>query len=155
MTVVARRVRATPARTGVETWRFIVDLVALSDSDAWKLLSAAEGVVGCLIADETPKDAPIVVAGCGPRLRVYCLYGSDAIAGDDSDEEGLTWNPTEDSWQMWVPVSAEDHEWVSSALKKLGPRIVAYDPQREEPGVETRASARAQLEVNEEAFKRS
>ena len=155
MTVVARRVRATPARTGVETWRFIVDLVAPSDSDSRKLLSGAEGVLGCLIADETPRDAPIVFAGCGPRLRVYCLYGSDAIAGDDSDEERLTWNPTEDGWQMWVPVPAEDHEWVSSALKKLGTRIVAYDPQREEPGEEARTSARGGLEVNVEAFKRS
>lgn len=154
MTVVARRVRSTPIRTGVETWQFVVDLVASKSDDARRELLAVEGVAACLIVDEVPKEAPIVVAGSGPRLRVYCLYDDEAIGGESASEESLSWDPTEKDWQVFLPVSREEMSWVSASLKKLGSRVVAYDRDADERAGESSAERGAEFRVDVEAFKR-
>jgi len=153
MSVIARRIRATPERSASEVWAIITDLIAAPDAPAQKDLAAAAGVGASTIADETPKEAPIVVAGCGPRLRIYCLYGEDAISGEGSNEAALNWDPTEGDWMMWLPASKEDIAWMKAELGKLTPRITAYDSEAEEPGEKAEPS-RASLSINLEAFKR-
>lgn len=153
MSVIARRIRATPERSGSEVWAVITDLIAAADAAARKDLVAASGVAASTIADEMPKEAPIVVVGCGPRLRIYCLYGEDAISGEGSNETALNWDPTEGDWKMWLPASKEDLDWMKAVLDKLAPRITAYDPQTDEPG-NTAQPSRAEFSINLEAFKR-
>ena len=127
MTVVARRFAASPIRTASETWNAIINLISTEGSDARKELESVRGVMASLIADEAPRDAAIVVAGNGPRLRIYCLYGSDAVDGDDRDERALSWEPVEGDWSMQVPCDGDDLEWVKTAIEKASSRIIAYD----------------------------
>jgi hypothetical protein len=70
MSTIARRIRATPERPATEAWAVIVDLISEQGSAARKDLEAVSGIASCLIADETPKESPIVLAGAGPRLRI-------------------------------------------------------------------------------------
>ena len=146
MSVIARRIRATPERPAVDTWRFIVSL-------ARRELEAVGGVAACLIADEVPKEAPIVLAGSGPRLRIYCLYGEEALTGEGSNETDLTWDPTVAEWMMWLPTAGEDLEWVRTQLAKVGKRIVAYDPEREKAGSALPSGDRVEVAINVDAFK--
>jgi hypothetical protein len=156
MSVIARRIRATPERSALEAWNVITDLISQPGSLAREELDAAGGVAACLIADETPKESPIVVAGSGPRLRIYCLYGEDAVVGEDANETALTWDPTDGEWKMWLPGPREDFQWVSRELAKRGTRIVVYHVEKGEPeGDAARPEGReANLVVNVEAFKR-
>ena len=133
----------------------IVGLISAPGSAARTELNAASGIAACLIADETPKESPIVVAGVGPRLRIYCLYGEDAVTGEDADESPLSWDPTDGHWKMWLPAASEDLEWVKRELAKRGTRIVTYELEKGEPeGDSTRPEGReASLAVNVEAFK--
>lgn len=153
MSVTARRIRATPQRSASEVWAIIADLIAAPGAPAREDLAAASGAAASTIADEVPKEAPIVVAGCGPRLRIYCIYGEDAISGEGSNEAVLSWDPTEGDWMMWLPASKEDLDWTKAELEKRTPRITAYDPEAEEPGDKTQAS-RAEFSINLETFKR-
>lgn len=154
MTTVARRIRATPERSAVETWTFIVKLISTSGSAARRELEAVTGVGACIIADEVPKQAPIVVAGSGPRVRLYCLYGEDAITGDDSNEADLASNPTDGDWTMWLPTSSEDIKWVAAELAKHGKRIVGYDLLEEKPGDSSKEEDRSELKINVEEYKK-
>ena len=155
MSVIARRIRATPERSGVEAWAVITDLISQPGTLARKHLDAVNGVAACLISDETPKDSPIVVAGSGPRLRIYCLYGQDAVIGEDAEEGALSWDPTEGDWKLWLPAPREDYDWVSRELAKRGTRIAGYELEKGEPeGDAARPKGRAaNLSINVEAFK--
>jgi hypothetical protein len=156
MSVIARRIRATPERSGTAAWNVITNLISQCDSLARRELETAAGVAACLIADEAPKESPIVIAGSGPRLRIYCLYGDDAVAGEDANEAPLTWNPTDGDWRMWLPAPREDVEWVSRALARTGRRVAGYDLERGEPeGEAARPQGReANLSIDVEAFKK-
>lgn len=139
----------------MEVWRFVEDLISQANSEAWKELERVAGVVASLIAEEAPKESPIVVAGSGPRLRIYCIYGEDAVTGEGSNEAALTWDPTAGDWRMWLPASGEDIDWVKGELGKLSKRIMAYNFEEEEPGSNADAEgARPALTVNLEAFRR-
>jgi hypothetical protein len=155
MSTVARRIRATPERSATGAWRVIEDLISTAGSDARKELDRVAGVAASLIAEETPKDHPIVVAGSGPRLRMYCLYGEDAITGDGSDENTLSWDPTAGDWRMSLPAAADDIKWVKAELAKHSKRITAYNLEKEKPGDEVETEGRsASLSVDHEAFNR-
>lgn len=154
MTVVARTIRSTPYRTSVETWRFIADLIASSSESARLELAAIEGVAASLIADEVTEQAPIVVAGSGPRLRIYCIYGEVAIGGEGASEEALTWDPTKDDWHVHLPVSEEEMEWVSASLKKIGSRVVAYNCDEDERAGTSTDQRKADFRVDVEAFRK-
>lgn len=155
MSIVARRIRATPERSAVEVWRLVENLISQAGSDARGELEGAAGVAASLIADEAPKESPIVIAGCGPRLRIYCVYGEDAVTGEDSNEADLAWDPTAGDWSMWLPASGEDIEWVRAELAKRSKRIMAYNLEEEEPGTYTETeNARSAVSVNLEAFRR-
>ena len=154
MSTIARRIRATPERPATEAWEVIVGLISEPGSAARKELDAVSGIASCLIADETPKDSPILVAGVGPRLRIYCLYDEAAVTGEDADETALSWNPTDGNWKMWFPAAREDLDWVQRELAKRGSRIVAYELEKGEPeGEAARPEGRQAIAVNVEVFK--
>ncbi len=127
MTVVARCFASTPARTSGETWEKIVSLISKESSEARRDLESAAGIAASIIADEIPKQAPFILAGNGPRLRIYCVFGEDAIVGDDCDERDLSWNPTDCTWRLLLPCAKEDIEQVQKALREKSARILAYD----------------------------
>src|SRR3546814_224340 len=81
MTTVARRTfSSTPQRDAHQTWTAIVDLLTQGNTGAARSdLLAVSGVAASVIADQAPKDAPIVVTCDGPRTRIYCLYDDDAL----------------------------------------------------------------------------
>ena len=126
-TLIARRFAATPQRTGSETWRAILDLIASGDSDSRRELEGVSGIIAGVIVSEILKDHPLVISGNGPRLRVYCVYGQDAVTGEDCSEDALSWNPTDGDWAMLVPCEPEDIQWMSGALTKRSSRIGLYD----------------------------
>jgi hypothetical protein len=127
VTVIARRFRANPARTAGQTWEAITDLVCGDDKAKAEFLHVA-GVAASLIADEALRQSAIVVAGTGPRLRVYCLYDEDALDGEDANEDPLSWSPTEAGWKTYLPCPTADLSWVSAALSSKGTeRFEAYD----------------------------
>jgi len=154
MTVIARRFASTPARSAGETWERIVALISCAGSEPRGELEAVAGIAASIIADETPRESPIVVTGEGPRLRVYCVYGEDAIVGDDCDESALTCNPTEGEWCLFLPCSAEDMDWVKRALEQGSTRVRAYDAEKgiPETGSGKTSGDRATFSVNIEEF---
>src|SRR6266536_2943872 len=126
-TVVARRVAATPARSAADAWRVIVSLVAPAGSEARQELDRVGGVAMSLIADEAMRDSPIEVVGVGPRLRIYCLYDTEAILGEGASEGPLAICPTDGSWLMSLPCPKEDLDWVQEALSRVSTRVTARD----------------------------
>ena len=131
MTVVARRFSSTPSRTSAETWEAILTVISRNGSEARSELESVGGFAASTIAEEIPRDTPIVLSGNGPRLRIYCLYGEDAVIGDDCDESALSWNPTEGDWRLFLPFAAVDLQWARNALQKKSTRITAYEAGKE------------------------
>jgi len=126
--VVARRIIATPARQASGAWAKMVDLLAPDQkSTARKELESVAGIASSLISEEAFRDAPAVVRGKGPRVRLYCLYNDDAISGEDASEAPLATVPTEGEWKLSLPCPSDDLEWVQAALKNKSTRITARD----------------------------
>ena len=155
MTVVARRINASPVRTASEVWQVIAALIAPSEaSEARAELRAVTGVACSLIAAEAMKSAPIVVWGVGPRVRIYCLYDEDAMAGDQANENALPADVTAGNWTMSLPCPADDLKWVQIALAKHSIRITARD-MATELEVGTADNIRKSATIDQEAFFRS
>src|SRR5262245_3361764 len=109
MTTVARTFVSIPQRSASETWNAIVDLIAPDlASGARSELLAVAGILCSCITDESLLGDAIVVHGAGPRVRIYALYGDDAVDGDGANESPLTFCPTAGDWYMSVPCLAED-----------------------------------------------
>jgi hypothetical protein len=126
MTVIARRIGSTPTRTATQTWDRIVLLLAPALGSAARAeLAKASGVACMSIASEAIKDAPIVVWGSGPRVRIYGVFGEDAITGDSINEDGLVSTPTDGDWRMSIPCTPEDAAWCRKRLGELSRRIAA------------------------------
>jgi hypothetical protein len=126
MTVIARTLRSVPSRSATDTWERIVALVApAAGSPARRELEAVAGLACSCIADETLAHDPLVVYGVGPRLRVYALYGDDAVEGEGANESALSWVPTDGDWRMSLPSLADDLRWVQSKLAKVSTRVTA------------------------------
>lgn len=127
-TVASRTFRSIPQRDAHATWDAIVDLLTKGvDSDARRELRAVAGVASSLIADETPKTAPIVLSCDGPRTRIYCVYDDDALDASAGNEDALGYDPLKGNWAVSLPCQAEELAWVSAALKKHSGRITARD----------------------------
>jgi hypothetical protein len=154
MTVLSRAVRATPHRSGGEAWEVIVRLLAPNGGPAREELLKVAGVATSLIAAEAPMDDKIVVWGGGPRVRISCISGDDAITGDGANETKLPRSPTEGDWSMSLPCPEEDLKWVQAALAKKSARVTArklgerLDTAAEESGNSTAAP------IDKEAFLR-
>ncbi len=78
-----------------------------------------------MITDEALRDDALVVYGEGPRVRLYCLYGDEALEGDAASEGALGFTPTAKDWRMSVPCLPDDLEWVSQALARRSSRVSA------------------------------
>lgn len=153
MTVVARKVRATPERSSSKAWEVIVDLIAPSESEARRELVNIAGIASSLVSDEVFESDPGIVWGAGPRVRIYCLYNEDAITGDDANEAKLSFVPTEGDWKMSLPCKKEDIEWVNKALEKKSKRVTARE-RGSSIGEEnyTQSNFSKDLEINVEEF---
>jgi len=158
MTVVSRRICATPARSASSAWKVIVDLVTTPGSDARRELLNIEGIASCLIAEESLKSDPCVIFGSGPRLRVYCLHDDEAIVGEKANEAALTFTPTEGDWRMSLPCAADDLVWVRKALAERTTRVTAREAGTtvDDEAASAHASpAAATAVIDREAFLRS
>lgn len=128
MTVIARHIISEPVRLATQTWTTIVDLLAPeADHKAREELLVVTGIVSSLIASEIMNNSPIVVYGAGPRVRIYCLYGDDAMTGENANEDKLVSSPVDGDWAMSLPAPESDLEWVQAALKKKSTRVTARD----------------------------
>jgi hypothetical protein len=127
MTVVSRRICATPARSASAAWNVIVELATKPGSAARQELLDIEGVASCLIAEESLKTDPCVVFGSGQRLRVYCLHDDEAIVGEKANEAALTFTPTEGDWRMSLPCAADDLAWVQKSLGERSTHVTARE----------------------------
>lgn len=156
MTIVARRIIATPVRSAIETWQVILDLITPdSNSLEREELLAISGIACSLIADETMKSSPVVVYGSGPRVRIYCVYDEDAIAGENAKEDSLPFNATENDWQMSLPCQNSDLTWVQAALKKISCRVTARDMESDVDTEKAQSSTTFKAtEIDKEAFLR-
>ncbi len=156
MTVVARRIRATPERGATDAWQVIIDLIAPKAGAARRELLSIDGIASSIISTESPKAAAMVVRGSGPRIRIYCLYDDEAISGDDASEAALAECPTDGDWSMSLPADADDVAWVRDALAKKSKRVTvrekneAVDDGEEPP----KKSAATEAAINMEAFLR-
>jgi len=142
-TTVARRdFRSIPHRDATATWAAIVDLLTAGGNDAAKRqeLMSVSGVASSVIADQGPRESPIVVTCDGPRTRVYCCYDDDALDDSTSNEAKLGFDALKGDWQVSLPVAEEDLAWVKSALKQSSNRIVARD---KDSGIEVEQQAQA------------
>ena len=155
MTVIARRIIATPARPASEAWSVMVNLLAPDqESNARKELESVSGIASNLIADEAFNGAAGVVYGSGPRIRFYCLYGDKAISADGASEAPFAFIPTEGDWLMSLPCPPDDLGWVQEALKQKSTRVTARSMDEDiqhSDGSEDRKSQQG-FEVNMEAF---
>jgi hypothetical protein len=154
--MVARRIRATPERGASDAWQIIVDLIAPKDGAARRELAAIEGIASSIISTESPKDAPIIVRSKGRRVRIYCLYGEEAIAGDDANEAALAECPTEADWVMSLPADADDVAWVKDALAKKSKRVTVREKGETFDGgdEEAKQASATEAAINTEAFLR-
>lgn len=125
MSVHARLVRSTPERSAADTWTFILGLIAPAAGEVRDELMRVSGVAASVIASEGPKEAPIVVHGAGPQVRIRCLYDDDAIIGADANESQLPMSPTDGDWRMSLPTPKEDLDWVRAALARKSSRVTA------------------------------
>ena len=110
-----------------------------------------------IIASEANKESPIIVAGNGQRLRVYCLFDEAAILGDGASEDPLAWSPTDGDWWLSFPCASEDLNWVQRELALASPRFSARDMSGAAPneGEQSSAGASADLgPINVKAFMR-
>ncbi len=154
MTIVARRIKATPARSASSAWSLIVNLLApTTNGAARKELESVMGIASSLISDEAFKDSPAVIYGNGPRVRLYCLYDEEAVSGEYASESVLAFVPTEGDWKMSLPCPADDLNWVQEALAKKTSRVTARDLTTGVNDEESEASQSAKsLAIDVEAF---
>jgi hypothetical protein len=155
MTVVARRIISTPVRGAAETWTFITNLLAPTDSDGKREMASIAGVACSLISSEALAGDAIIVWGNGPRVRVYCLFGEDAVTGDDKAESSLANCPTNGDWSMSLPCPEEDLPWVQKELAVHSKRITARKLGDTLPGDEPATESNISKAVSEAAFFRS
>jgi len=125
-TVITRHVASTPHRTPGETWEVIASLLAPDSSSAARAeLKKVAGVAASSIASEAPADGAFVVYGNGPQVRVYCIFGEDAVSGDGVNEDALRDDPADGDWRMSMPCLPEDLDWTQKKLKELSKRVTA------------------------------
>lgn len=155
-TVIRRTVRATPYRTGAETWTFICNLLAEQGTSPRSELERVAGIAEQLLCSESPKSAPIVVYGTGPRVRIYCLYDEDALTEDDANEYSLPFDPTDGEWKMSIPAEEDDVNWANAEFKRHSARIAARGKNEplEEDEDEEKTQGQTAPAVNEGAFLR-
>lgn len=158
-TVASRRIRATPHRLSSETWAVITNLlVPQQDKTVLDEFVAVGGIGASMIEKEALKDSALVVWGAGLRVRLYCLYGDDAVTGEDANESALPESPTDGDWHLSLPVHEEDLAWIRKSLAAKGVKRISVREKSEDAPAEAdnkqSKPARSSLQINEEAFRR-
>jgi hypothetical protein len=126
MTTVNRIVASVPRRSTEETWQLILEFVAPGHASAARReLDAVGGICCCCIADGVLANDALVVYGAGPRVRIYGLYGEDALEGDGVNESALGFVPAEGDWRISIPCRDDDLKWVNRSLRTLSSRVTA------------------------------
>lgn len=124
MTVIRRDFNSIPVRSATETWDSIINLLT-SKSAAIETLKSVSGLVASIISSEVTSEAPIVISGSCPRLRIYTVFGEDAITKDKVNEDPISFDISDDDWQISLPCLEEDLEWIRPALEDKSDRIKA------------------------------
>ncbi len=127
MSTVARRVLASPARLSSATWEAITKLVCKGQAPATAEFGKVSGIASALLNDELFKSHPLVVKNKGPRLKVYCIYGQDAIAGEGKNEDALSWDPVASDWHAYIPCSPEEFKEIGKLVKSKSSKFSVYD----------------------------
>ncbi len=156
MTVIARRIASSPLRSAMSTWDEIAVLLAPDPASPARVeLAGAAGVASASISSEATADEPIVVWGNGPRVRIYCVFGEDAIAGDNVNEDPLVRCPTDGEWSMSIPCPPEDVDWSESSLRRGTTRISARAVGEEVQEAEDSSAQPKALTIDPKEFLRS
>jgi len=125
-TVIARRVASLPERGAPATWDKVIDVLAPDPGDpARDELKRVGGVAASVIAAESPAQNAMVMYGGGPRVRLYCVYGDDAITRDGVKEDPVSTSVTGPGWKLSLPCPSDDLEWTQRKLKSLSERVTA------------------------------
>jgi hypothetical protein len=152
-TVIARSIASTPKRTATETWGAIVSILAPdTKSAAHTELQKVAGVAASSIASEAPNDDAFIIYGRGPQIRIYCVFGEDAVSGEGVNEDSIQECPTDGDWRMSMPCHAEDLDWTQKRLKSLSSRVTARalgEKINSDEAESSRASAGLSLSLNE------
>lgn len=139
MTVVARRIRATPVRTTADAWTLISELVAAADESMRSDLDSAGNTAAMLIGEEHTKANPIVLTGCGPQVRIYTLHGMDAIDGANVNEQALQIDSTGE-WNLSLPAAGADLELAAAAVSAID-HVTVYEPTTQTEATKAEAGA--------------
>ena len=125
-TVITRSIASTPKRTATETWEVILLLLAPDAKSAGHLeLKKITGVAASSIASEATTNDAFIIYGNGPQVRVYCIFGDDAISGDGVNEDPFHEPPVRGDWKMSIPCIPEDVKWSEKKLKEITTRVTA------------------------------
>lgn len=151
MSVIARKIAATPKRTATEAWQVVVGMVSDPSSNARKTLESVTGVVSAVIVDEILTDTPIIFTGNGPRIRIYCVYGEDALLDENCNEGSLVQKPTSEDWHVYLPCAEEDLSWITESLKPVSAFVTAYNKDKE-PNIEKGDEESQSLTVDTTSF---
>jgi hypothetical protein len=157
MSTVARRFLASPVRLSSDTWKAISDLICQGDTSTVAEFEKVAGFASSLLNDGLFGENPMVVKNEGPWLRVYWLYGEDAISSDDKNEEPLTWKPTAKEWHAFLPCSAEEYDETTKSLSARSSKFNVYNIEKGVPDGEESsksvATCSATVSVDWEAYK--
>lgn len=143
--VIARRIAAIPARTSVETWQTIVDLLAPPGSGAHRELTTITSVAAILIAEEYTRRAPIVIMpAAGARIRVHTVHGVEAIEAIGEETPLYGGGLTQPGWRMSLPCGADDLDDITAELAAM-PAITVRDLSE---GLSVQAAGAADVAAN-------
>lgn len=147
--VIARRFASVPVRSASATWSAIVEMLAPdAEHPARVELAAASGVAVSAIASESLAEAPLVVFGNGPRIRIRCVYGEEAVTGEVVNEDPIAMCPVEGDWRLSIPCQAEDLEWMAENVKRSTARISVRSVNEDVPDSSVQPQRDGQLRVN-------
>jgi len=154
MSVISRRVISNPERTTIETWEKITNIICHSSDKAKKEFVLVSNVVGSLLSEEFMKDYPMTVKGTGAQLRVYCLYGEDAITGEDANEDELSWDIVAGNWTVYLPCSSEELSFYEKSLSSLSDNFKVYDFSEgiDKEDYNSNVNKQADFTIDKEAF---
>lgn len=152
-TVASRTFRSSPHRDAAATWATIVDLLTQGRTGAASAeLRSVAGTAASLIADQVPKEAPIVVTCDGPRTRIYCIYDDDAVDGSDAAEDVLGFDPLQGDWRVSLPCHVDDLAWVQKSLARHSTRITAREAGAAIPADNGEKAAAQSLTLDPKGF---
>lgn len=156
LSVSVRKVVACPERTASEVWDFITEMLCHSSQEAAQQFKDVKGGVSSVISDEILENSAIVIKGTGPIVRIYCLYGDDAISGEDKKEEPINWELFKDGWKVYIPCIEEEIDSLKKYLEKKSNRFEVYNKNEKLSFNETKSSSIPDdtLFIDEEALKK-